>query len=284
MKRTVLYNPAANKGRGLENAKQLESKEPGDYRYEDITKIKDLAQFMAEEDADREIIFTGGDGTLNFVVNDLYGHVPERPLYFWPAGTGNDFINDLHKEKDCSPFPVNEYICGLPTVVIGDERRRFINALGYGLDGYCCEESDRLQALGKEKAYTMIAAEGILGKYRPRAAKVTVDGETREYKKVWMAPIMFGGYYGGGVLMGPSQDRKNKEHLVTSVVIHDISRIGAALLFLKITAGKGERYPKYLDYRVGKHVIVEYDSPTAAQIDGETRLGVKKAEVFAAEE
>ena len=282
-KRTVLYNPIASKGRGLEHAKRLEKAAPGQYSYEDITKIQDLYSYLQEAPEDTEIVMTGGDGTLNFAANALYGKALSRPLYYYPAGTGNDFINDLKLTKDCEPFPLNEYFEGLPLVKLEGEERRFINAFAYGLDGYCCEESDRLAALGKEKAYTVIAAEGVLFKYRPRGATVTVDGVSRHYEKVWMAPVMFGSFFGGGVNLAPGQDRKNPEHLVTSVVIHDISRIGALLLFLKITSGKGEKYPKYLDYRVGKHVVVEYDEPTPAQIDGETRLGVKRAEVFAEE-
>ena len=277
---TVLYNPQAAKGRGLEHAKKLEKLTEAEIAYEDFTKIPDLAAYLNTAPEDRDIVLTGGDGTLNFAANALYQKPVSRTLYYYPAGTGNDFINDLGKKKDAGLFPLNEYFRNLPKVKLDDEERYFINAYAYGLDGYCCEESDRLKALGKEKAYTVIAAEGVLYKYRPRGATITVDGESRHYKKVWMAPVMFGRYFGGGVLMAPSQDRKNPEHTVTSVVVHDISRIGALLLFLRITSGKGERYPKYLDYRVGKHVIVEYDEPTPAQIDGETRLGVRRAEVF----
>ncbi len=277
---TVLYNPQARKGRGLQHAKTIEKYAGPDCIYEDITKIPDLYTYLLEAPAERDIALTGGDGTLNFAANALYKKDLSRPLYYYPAGTGNDFINDLEKKQNCAPFPINEYLWGLPRVIIGDEERYFINAFAYGLDGYCCEESDRLKAQGKDRSYTLIAALGLLGKYKPANAKVTVDGETREYKKVWMAPTMFGRFFGGGVKMAPSQDRKNREHTVTSVVIHGISRIHALILFLKITAGKGEKYPKYLDYRVGKHVTVEYDRPIPAQIDGETRIGVLRAEVF----
>lgn len=277
---TVLYNPLAARGRGVEFAKNIEKYTGSDCVYEDITKIPDLYEYICRMPMDRDVVLTGGDGTLNFAANALYHNELPRLVYYLPAGTGNDFINDLGKKKDCEPFPINEYLWGLPKVKIGKEERYFINAFAYGLDGYCCEESDRLKALGKRRSYTMIAALGLLGKYKPANARVTVDGETREYKKVWMAPTMFGRFFGGGVQMAPSQDRGNNEHTVTSVVIHGISRLKALLLFLRITSGKGENYPKYLDYRVGKHVIVEYDRPIPAQIDGETRIGVIRAEVF----
>ncbi|MBP5254087.1 MAG: diacylglycerol kinase family protein [Lachnospiraceae bacterium] len=275
MKYIVLYNPLSNKERGLDCAKNVEKHIPGAaFEYADITKVKDFYAFQKDVPADTQILFTGGDGTLNHVFNDLFGKELDREIYYYPAGTGNDFVNDLGKTQDCAPFPVNEYLAGLPEVTVNGRTCRFLNAVGYGLDGYCCEESDRLKALGKEKAYSTIAIEGLLGKYKPTNAKVTVDGVTKTYKKVWMAPAMFGRYFGGGICMSPSQDRKNPGHLLTSVVVHDISRIPALLRFPAISAGKGESFTKFMDYRVGREIEVEFDSPVALQIDGETVLGV----------
>ena len=277
----VLYNPLSSKGKGKENVEHLKDLYPdAQIEFKDATK-EDIPKLLQELPEDVTVIFTGGDGTVNRMLNIMADHKITRTVCYYPAGTGNDFINDLNLNGLSEPFAINEYLEGMPTVTVKGITCKFINGIGYGLDGYCCEESDRLKALGKSKSYTVIAAEGVLYKYKPTNATVTVDGETRRYKKVFMAPAMFGRFFGGGVNIAPHQDRKNPDHSVTSVVVHGISRIHALLIFLQITAGKGDKFPKYLDYRVGHDVKVTFDRPTALQIDGETVLGVTEYEVHA---
>lgn len=61
-----------------------------------------------------------------------------------------------------------------------------------------------------------------------------MDGETRHYDKVWLAPTMFGKYYGGGMKVAPEQDRNNPQHTVTNVVIHGTGRLKTLIRFTKI--------------------------------------------------
>ena len=275
----VLYNPYSAKGHGLESAKKLAASLPGaEISYEDLTRVTDHQRFFRETPPDTKIIFTGGDGTLNRVANALYGEKLPREIWYFPAGSGNDFVNDLRKPHDCAPFVLNDYIQDLPKVRIRQGEYRFLNAVGYGLDGYCCEESDRLHEKGRQRSYTMIAFLGLMGKYKTTAADVTVDGVTKHYDKVWMAPAMFGSFYGGGVNMGPMQHRDNPEKLLTSVVIHSVGRLKTLFLFLNVCKGRGEKYPKYIDYRRGHRISVRFDRPTALQVDGETFLSVEEYE------
>ena len=52
----------------------------------------------------------------------------------------------------------------------------FINGIGYGIEGYCCEEGDKIRATSdKPVNYTAIAIKGLLYKFKPRNATVTVD-------------------------------------------------------------------------------------------------------------
>lgn len=276
----VLYNPHAQQGHGLDNAKKIEACCKGaEIAYRDMTKITDYTDFFEKTPVEVKIVFTGGDGTLNRVINALYDMTITRDLYYFGAGTGNDFLTDLGKKPGAKPFVINPYMKDLPCVSVQGKQYRFINGIGFGMDGYCCEESDRLHALGKQKSYGLIAFEGVLGKYRTTKAKVTVDGETREFDKVWMAPTMYGSFYGGGFDIAPSQHRNNAPHTVTSVLVHGVSRWLAVILFLSVKKGNGEKMTKYMDYRVGHHVTVEFDRPIALQVDGETFLNVTEYSV-----
>ena len=282
MKYLVLLNPLSKRGKGMEAREVLEKLLAGEEaEYRDVTK-EDILTCIRETPEDVRILFAGGDGTLNHVLNELDGKEISREIYYFPAGTGNDFMNDLGKKAEEGPLPVNEYLNGLPTVKVNGIECKFLNGIGYGLDGYCCEESDRLKTLGKQKSYALIAAEGLLGKYKPTKATVTVDGVTKTYEKVYMVPTMFGRFFGGGIQIAPHQDRKNPEHTVTNVVVHGIGRLHALILFPSIIAGKGDRQPKYLDYSVCRDVKVAFDRPVALQIDGDTVLNVTEYEVHAA--
>jgi len=276
----ILYNPAAAHGNGLSSAKEIEKYlTDGQFVYEDIMKLTNFYDYLQNTTAEETVVFTGGDGTLNFVFNDLYKKENLKDVYYFAAGTGNDFLNDLGLTKDAGPFKINEYLLGLPEVIVKGEHLRFLNGVGFGMDGYCCEENDRLKSIGKHKSYGQIAFEGVLGKYKRTKAVIIVDGETQEFTKVWMVPTMFGSYYGGGFNMIPEQDRKNPDHLVTAMVIHGVSRFLAVFLFLLVKAGKGSWFPKYIWKKAGREVKVSFDQPKAFQIDGETRVNVLEYEV-----
>ena len=112
--------------------------------------------------------------------------------------------------------------------------------------------------------------------YKPVSARITVDGKSYTYKKVWLAPAMNGRYYGGGIMMSPDQQRLNSERKLSFVVVHGITRLGALPLFPKIFTGKHTVYKKYVEVISGHDITVEFSRPTALQIDGETVLGVTK--------
>ena len=278
----ILYNPLAQKGRGLDNAKKIRAFfKDAEVAYENILEITDLAAFMAEAPRDVKIVLTGGDGTLSRTVSALYGHELGRELYYFGAGSGNDFLRDIGKSPKDPPFPINEYMKGLPLVKVNGMTMRCINGVGLGLDGFCCEEVNRLHSEGKNASYGMVALMGVLGKYKPVDAVITVDGVRQEFKNVWMAPVMFGSYFGGGYKMAPKQDRMSSRRQVTSVVIHSIPRLLAVFQFLKVKQGKGESMTKYAVFRPGRHVAAEFSSPCAFQIDGESISNVTSYEISA---
>ena len=46
-------------------------------------------------------------------------------------------------------------------------KRRFINGIGFGIDGYCCEVGDQLKAKSdKPVNYASIAIKGLLFHYK----------------------------------------------------------------------------------------------------------------------
>ncbi len=229
--------------------------------------------------SDDKVYLVGGDGTLNHFINYVDGLTLPCACYFYAAGTGNDFVNDMKEYADKNIVYLNDCIKDLPIVYVNGLKRRFINGIGYGIDGYACEVADELTRKNKKVNYTTIALGGLLGKYKFPNAKVIVDGVESTYKKVLLAPTMKGKFYGGGMMITPMQDRFNKDKTVTFAIVHDASRLRILSLFLKIFKGTHVKYNKIYTYKTCKHVVVEFDTPTALQIDGETVLNVTKYEV-----
>ncbi len=278
----VLYNSLADNRHGEENAAKI--KELSGYENAelvDFTKAELREILAGSENAEDKIVLAGGDGTIHFLINKLGGKVPERPLYYFPTGCGNDFKNDI-KERD-DVVLLNDYLKNLPTVSVNDCKKIFyLNGIGYGIDGYCCEEGDRLKKqTTKPINYAAIAIKGILGKFKQRNAVVTVDGVEHKYSHVWLAATMNGRFYGGGMNVAPAQDRLNPEHKQSVVVFHCKSKLKTLMVFPSIFKGKHVEHTKIVEVLTGHEITVAFDRPTPLQVDGETYVNVNHYSVSA---
>ncbi len=275
-KQYVLYNPKANNGRGEAQARVLEGMiSDSDLIFCDITSIGSYSEFFSKLSNTEKIIICGGDGTLNRFINDTVGLKLSNPIYYYPAGNGNDFANDLGKTASNMPFCIDEYLKDLPTVYVNGTEKLFLNGVGYGIDGYCCEVGDELKAKSdKPVNYSGIAIKGLLFHFKKRNATVTVDGVTEEYKGVWIAPTMNGRFYGGGMMPTPKQDRKNSERNLSLMLFHRSGKLKTLMIFPSLFKGEHVKHEKYIRIIEGQDISVKFDRPTALQIDGETVLGV----------
>ena len=126
-----------------------------------------------------------------------------------------------------------------------------------------------MKAEGKKDInYTTLSIKLLLTKYKRVNCKVTVDGTSYEFKNVYLASTMNGQYYGGGMLAAPSQDRLSSE--VTVCIWHDFNNLTALMAFPSIFKGEHVKKVKKVTVLKGKEVCVEFDKPTALQIDGES--------------
>ena len=271
----VLYNELSGNGTGKTKAEEVNKFLAGkELIYKDVCKL-DYKEFLAGLSSDDELVLCGGDGTLNRFINDVDGIEFSQDLYYFPTGSGNDFWNDLGKKPGDAPEKINQYIKDLPFVEVNGMKRRFLNGIGYGIDGYCCEIGDQLRAAGNEKIdYAGIAIKGLLFHYKPTNAEIDVDGQHYSYKKVWLAPSMNGRYYGGGMIATPAQDRLGKERLLSLLLFHGSGKIRTLAIFPSIFKGKHIDHKKVVEVKTGHKITVTFDRPVALQIDGETVLNV----------
>lgn len=270
----VLYNPLAGNGQSAADARLLELVMQEELQFFDITKITNYRAFLADMEEEDYLVLVGGDGTLSRFANDTADiRIVPNILYF-PAGSGNDFARDLGKAPLSQPFPIAQYLVGLPSVEIKGKQYFFLNGVGFGIDGYCCQVGDVLKKQGKEVNYAAIAVRGLLGGFAPRNATVTVDGKPYAYQKVWIAPTMYGRYYGGGMMPAPEQDRENSDGTLSLMVFHSAGKLRTLCIFPGLFQGSHTKHTKNVAIHTGHEITVEFDRPTPLQIDGETLLDV----------
>ena len=274
---TIYYNALSGNGRGESEAQKVKEYYPNDeVSFSDIRKINTEEILKGDSDI---VVIAGGDGPLNHFINDVDTDSITKPVYFYATGSGNDFLNDLGKKKEDGPVQINAYIKNLPIVKVNGMTRKFINGIGYGIDGYCCEEGDRIRATSdKTVNYTSIAIKGLLFHYKPTNAIVTVNGKETRYNKVWLSPAMNGRFYGGGMMAVPNQKRLSDDHKLSNLVFFGAGKIRTLIMFPSIFKGEHIKYTKYVKITEGKNIKVKFNRPVALQIDGETVLNVTEYE------
>ena len=261
-----LYNPLANNGIRPELSEGVE--------LVDATSI-DFEKFFDGLKTEDEVVLIGGDGTINYLVNHYDCSRLRNKVWLLANGTGNDFLNDINETPD-HEIELNRYLTDLPTVTVKDIKRKFINNMGFGIDGYCCEVADQIKEKTPNKKidYTGIAIKGLLFHFKPCHATIEVDGKMYEFDNVWLAPTMKGKFYGGGMKIAPVQDRFS-DHL-TVVVYKAKSKLKALMAFPSIFEGKHVEKKDMVEIIEGKKVHVKFSRPCAAQIDGDTVLNVSE--------
>jgi len=279
----ILYNPKAGNGKGQSELDTLATFLGGDATRIDMTTIESYADFFAPLDAEDAVIICGGDGTLNRFINDTASLSVACDVLYYALGSGNDFLRDVGRTVEDGPFSIKEYIRDLPTVEVKGKTYHFLNNVGFGIDGYCCEVGDIERGKSdKPVNYTAIAIKGLLFHYKPCGATVTVDGTTYRFKKkVWIAPTMKGRYYGGGMMAAPDQDRTDPEGTLSLMIFGGGGRLATLMAFPSIFKGEHVKNKKMVTIYTGHTIHVAFDAPATVQIDGETILGVTEYTAYA---
>lgn len=265
----ILYNPLAHSGHAEEDILPVKQKyENVPYEMKNLVET-DVPAFLDTLSPDDTVVLCGGDGTLTRFARNVMNRRLPCEFFFAQAGTGNDFMRDVKDAVVDGLLPLNRYLENLPIVTVNGVDYPVVNGVGYGIDGMACQVAEDKLAKGETKIdYTAISIKLLLLTYKIPKATVTVDGVTKKYKRAWIAAGMNGRYYGGGMMVAPEQDRFGDT--ITSVMIHGGIRPRILILFPSIFEGKHVDCKKHTTVMSGKEITVEFDRPTALQIDGET--------------
>ena len=266
----ILFNPKSNSENNdlniIPGKEELERRGVKQISLLDLD-VRAFSTTLTEGD---RVLICGGDGTLHHFANNTHGIDFPCPVFLVRSGTGNDFLNDLGQNGTEDLIDVRNYIKTLPAVEIDGEKRYFINGIGMGIDGAVCDEVEKYKArTGKKANYTAIAIELLLYKYKRPSATVTVDGVTHHFNDVWMASAMHGRYFGGGMMISPTQDRNSGKMSV--MVMHGGSRPKILTIFPTVFKGTHIKHTEIVEIFECDEVTVTFDRPIAFQADGETK-------------
>ena len=174
-----------------------------------LTHYKDHAQLLAREALEKNpycIIAAGGDGTINEVINGMYGS--DIPLGILPLGTTNVLARELSLPLDAAGA-IKRVLSGTPQYIslgrislsAGD--RLFCLMAGIGFDAKAVfDVSRRLKRYSGEAAYIISGIRNLI-RYRPEKLTITADGNTYD---AYTAVIGKASRYGGDFRVTPDAD------------------------------------------------------------------------------
>ena len=281
MKHIILYNKLAGHARAHQTVEQIAEKYESSLLI-DLTEADAYTKLYVELCSEDEIVICGGDGTLNhFVNNTKHDPLPNR-IFYCAMGSGNDFLRDIGADGE-HIIEITEHLKNLPSVTVNGVEYLFINGIGFGIDGYCCEVGDALKAKSdKPVNYALIAIKGLLFHFKPRNAIVRVDGIEYKFRKCWICPTMNGRYYGGGMMPTPNQDRHNPDGKLSFLSFHGSGKLKTLAIFPSLFKGGHVKHTNHVTIIEGREFEVIFDVHTALQIDGETVTQVTSYKVSAA--
>jgi len=228
----------------------------------------------------RKIIVVGGDGTMNEVVNGIFGQNniahTDITLGMVSVGTGNDWgrtfnipldykqaIEIIKKEKTLKQD------AGFVTYVNGKGTcsRYFANMAGLGFDGLVAKKANAAKEKGRSNPILYLGyLISSLFAYKSTNLRVIVNG-TEVKEKVFSVAIGIGKFNGGGMKQTPHA--LPDDGLFDLTIIKHMRKTSVVANLQRLYSGSIEKV-KQVQQLKGKNIRIESDVPIFLETDGES--------------
>lgn len=235
-------------------------------------KIDDLNEFLAKRENITDILLLGGDGSINFLINNVNLNIISQRIHLAKSGSGNDFLRSL-KAKQKADVTIGQALLNKKTPI------KFINGCGLGFDGLVCHYVNNDDK--KNKISYFINVFKALMEYNYQDITVTIDGKKRVYHRAFIAAIQNGRYFGGGMKASPKADIEDDDFYV--IIVHNINKLLLQILLLSIYSGLHRIFKKRVSILKGKEIQVDFNESVYFQADGEVQTDVTSINVSALE-
>ncbi|MEO6584526.1 MAG: diacylglycerol kinase family protein [Ferruginibacter sp.] len=214
-----------------------------------------------------EIWLVGGDGTLNYFLNNYKDNL--LPLVIFKGGTGNDFAWKLY--GDCSlqdhfnialassPQRVDVALCN---------GQYFANSSGIGFDGEVLKSITSIRKLGGGIGYLLFVLKTLLS-YREPLFTITTKGKSFSHR--YLLVLANNSSRTGGKFMVTPQASVN-DGKIDLLLCKPLSVLKRLRFLPMIEKGKHLNLP-FINYEQVENVLVTTDHEIYAQLDGELIKG-----------
>ena len=232
---------------------------------------------QALRDGAGRVVAVGGDGTLNEVVNGFFDGdgapiATDAVLGLVPSGTGGDFRRTAGIPVGAAAAPILAAGANRPVDVgrltlDGAAARHFVNIADCGIGGEVVARVNRSSKRAGGTATFLWHSLASLLSYRPRAARIEIDGTVEEgrYQNVVVAN---GRYFGGGMRVAPDADLGDGQFDV--VLFGDLPKVRSITGIRRIYAGTHIGQPGIRMIRARRvRVTPLEDPPLGFEMEGE---------------
>jgi len=265
----IVINPASGRSTYQEKldylkGRLLESNIRSAEFYTEIGGERDLSSLIGKDKNINEVIVLGGDGTLNYVVNELLEN--PLPLSIVSNGTGNDSVKSLHEEKNFKKqveIAINGAIKRFDLGLCNE--RAFVNGLGIGFDGQVVQEmSKRKKKRGSHLDYLLTVLRTVAG-FREKNLSFSLDGQ-KYNRKILLMTVSNGTTFGGGFVINPNA--RSNDGLLDICVLNEISPLARFWHLPKLKSGSHGAL-KACEYLKAREVLIDSSDELVAHLDGE---------------
>lgn len=287
MKHVFIINPKSNSASFTDKFRHcIETlcEEKGlDYDIFLTAKSRDAENFAREVSDNGEqvrVYACGGDGTVNEVVNGIFGH-PNAEFAVIPIGTGNDFIRTFGDCRAFSDIAVAIESEAMPIDAIRINDRICINIANIGFDAAVVQRVERLRKkrfVPKSVAYHLGVALCLI-RFPKETLKIAFDdGEATDFR--FLLTLFANAQYYGGGYRSASLSRVD-DGLMDVITVKDVKRrafVRNVSAYQKGTLLGTPAAEKLLKYRRCGKAVLTKDTPFTVCYDGEM-LSVTRAEI-----
>lgn len=241
---------------------------------------ENFAREAAESGEPVRVYACGGDGTVNEVVNGIFGH-ENAELSVIPIGTGNDFIRTFGDIKKFSDAEVAMESKAVPIDAIRINDRICINIANIGFDAAVVQRVERLRKkrfVPKAVSYHLGVAICLI-KFPKETLKIKFDDGEEVNTKFLLTLFANAQYYGGGYRS--ASPAMVDDGFMDVITVKNVSRrvfVGNVSAYQKGTIVGTPQGDKILKHRLCRRAVLSKDTPFTVCYDGEM-LPTTRAEI-----